>query len=86
MRHAMVLRDLASVSNAELERRARDAAKVKPNGALVRIGEQIAELERKHGMSTAEMRHLLAEGDLPETSEIGHWLILSKTRETVAGR
>lgn len=41
------------------------------------LGQEIRKLESAHGMSTKEMREKISKGEIKETYEICHWLILA---------
>jgi hypothetical protein len=88
MKTSVLDRDLRRMEPGE---RARVVAKLaadafdRPNGELVALNAQLAQLERRHGKTSAEMRADLESGRVPETMEICEWMQLLEIKEYLAG-
>lgn len=55
----------------------------KPNGALADLDAEIIEYERRHEISSLDLRRKLRDGTIKETAEIASWLIALNIRDRI---
>jgi hypothetical protein len=78
------LSELSSLAPEEKQQRLAQflAARRQPlNGEPAFLDERIAAFEKRYEMSSAVMREKLSTGELPETVDVGTWIMLLDARE-----
>jgi len=70
------LSELRGLSRAEVDHRLDALLNSTPNGVVTRISGEIAALESAHGISSEKMLEGLHSGDIRETEEVCHWVML----------
>lgn len=87
MKQSIKTSDLKKLSPEQQDEAMRSLIRVargQPNGEIKELEEQIHSLELKHGLSSDDLRHELAQGKRKESWEICQWLMLLDQRDLAA--
>ncbi len=80
------LRKMSPDEQDEAMRKLVKVARARPNGELKDLDAQIQAFEQKHGLSSDDLRHELAQGRRKESWEICQWLMLLDQRDLLGSR
>jgi hypothetical protein len=79
------LSELAGLNDSDYRTRVRGLVAVPSSQKVVELESEIARFERASGFTSAEMRTLLASGQLEETLDVCDWLMALKLRDRLVG-